>query len=1124
VRKSIDARSGSSRVGIVEIEGNAARRASIAFPTIRPVESSTPRQSTITPRGLARTRSTVDLWALPSTSPRPGLGIRALSTRSTSIPLPEVELESEAVIAEEVFVSRSLPSATPALKQPNRVLMDLAGLDTPRRLDRTQSRRYSIGAVQQSEVIPEESEPAFEESEISAGESDSPANLDRAIFIGIIDRRNKGQDCEALINHYRAPRDSSSLDSRLQDRYPLPPGYDVRTYNLILETYLKNRTAGSSIAPILEAYNEMLDRDVVPNIKTYNEVIRALALREADVQSAVKRFEEHQAWAQWRSRNMGDEYDEATWAEKRSVVDGYVAEGNLNSALRLLAASRAMGTRDYAMKWTETTTAFHLPVLSAIALQQDISAKDLDIALQIFQDAGHKRLSTRRTLFGPLATILGKGGVEAKGRLEGLWEEFMDGEKAGVGLRNSDWGTAKTNQNARSSLHIASTHRRTVWINVATAFVKLGEVEKAKEIIRTSIESGPREGAVVEENDENDEKAESGLNSGASQQTWSTPEPTQVIYPVMIALAEERRFEDVRDIFDTTFSFVQGRSPFGERYTAHSVRTLLNTLLVADQLELALHITTSYTPLLTPETSSILQPTRQVLYALLDHKASMAASQEEAVALLERVPTFQAPEPGQKRYFDMNGAARHVFALLQAGQAERINEEIRVFFSDQPIVYHPALFGEGQIEITDLAEHIVKEESLALQAKLAILERFISRRPFSSYESSAKRLLQQYQAERAASPTKPPLDLHLTPRSWSRVVQMVAQLPAESFAEGEHDEVLQTLMGDLAALSSQDYDYFSKSRVANEETMSTLAALLVDRFGRDRATEMLSPVSGATGALLSLETPAPATSGSEADTTIQTPETSDVESLGSFRPSSPQYVAPEQPLQGDSTLRITDRASQDIDRHTFRNPQISPLEAYDNLEQRLRSGETASPDAIARLLDNVGRTGLENEHKVHKLYSLGQHLVSTLPVNAQIQPWWLLENAMLIATCHLGYLEQAGLHRAQLVEAGYPPGPDAYATMIACAKDTTDDALVARELWDESRAVGVKANMFLYNTIISKLSKARKAEMALELFKHMKVSGIRPSSVTYGAVIVSATRLKCRVKLTSWVECLLSCR
>ena len=79
--------------------------------------------------------------------------------------------------------------------------------------------------------------------------------------------------------------------------------------------------------------------------------------------------------------------------------------------------------------------------------------------------------------------------------------------------------------------------------------------------------------------------------------------------------------------------------------------------------------------------------------------------------------------------------------------------------------------------------------------------------------------------------------------------------------------------------------------------------------------------------------------------------------------------------------------------------------------------------------------------------------------------------------------------------------------MISSAKDTTDDASVARELWEESQNLGVVPTLFLYNTIISKLSRARKAEVALEFFKKMKAQGIRPSSVTYGAVINACCRV-----------------
>jgi pentatricopeptide repeat protein len=114
---------------------------------------------------------------------------------------------------------------------------------------------------------------------------------------------------------------------------------------------------------------------------------------------------------------------------------------------------------------------------------------------------------------------------------------------------------------------------------------------------------------------------------------------------------------------------------------------------------------------------------------------------------------------------------------------------------------------------------------------------------------------------------------------------------------------------------------------------------------------------------------------------------------------------------------------------------------------------------------------------------------------------------MIAACCFLGHLEQAGMHRARIIEAGMIPSPDSYATMIASSRDSTDEALVARDLFEESQAMGVVPNLYLFNTIISKLSKARKAEMALELFGRMKAQGIRPSSVTYGAVINACCRV-----------------
>ena len=63
----------------------------------------------------------------------------------------------------------------------------------------------------------------------------------------------------------------------------------------------------------------------------------------------------------------------------------------------------------------------------------------------------------------------------------------------------------------------------------------------------------------------------------------------------------------------------------------------------------------------------------------------------------------------------------------------------------------------------------------------------------------------------------------------------------------------------------------------------------------------------------------------------------------------------------------------------------------------------------------------------------------------------------------------------------------------------------AMTLFNEAK--GVAKNIYLYNTMISKLAKARKADDALQLFREMKDSGLKPTSVTYGAVIAACCRV-----------------
>ena len=240
-------------------------------------------------------------------------------------------------------------------------------------------------------------------------------------------------------------------------------------------------------------------------------------------------------------------------------------------------------------------------------------------------------------------------------------------------------------------------------------------------------------------------------------------------------------------------------------------------------------------------------------------------------------------------------------------------------------------------------------------------------------------------------------------------------------------------------------------------------------------------------------------------------------------PPPPPFVATVQPLSMQAVARPTpprydNQLSQKMHQmigEAIRTRRSIPIRnLFDMLLQNLNLNHTFPGfqllvkimDALCREDQNDPAIKSRLELQVKQIYALGQDLLR-FSSHSELD-WLALENVMIIASCNFGHLEEAGLYRARIIQAGLVPSPDAYATMIASAKDTTDDAIVATQLWAECQAAGVKPHLYLYNTIISKLSKARKAEMALALFEQMKAQRVTPSSVTYGAVIVSLPRIE----------------
>ncbi|KAF8681192.1 Pentacotripeptide-repeat region of PRORP [Rhizoctonia solani] len=336
--------------------------------------------------------------------------------------------------------------------------------------------------------------------------------------------------------------------------------------------------------------------------------------------------------------------------------------------------------------------------------------------------------------------------------------------------------------------------------------------------------------------------------------------------------------------------------------------------------------------------------------------------------------------------------------------------------------------------------------------------------------------------------------------------------------------IVDTLSGSQIELSEEDWkliaDAFATS-LLNEVPVSdaALAALskgpvhamnwkdvargAVHVLGPERARAAMAEMGPEVVAFIdSLVTPSPVETGS----VVGSPETGFTSAEEETAYPRPAYSPQEQypPLQ---PYHIDPLQSKFIDEYSLPRATVTPLDAFARFQAGMHIGRLPAPETIGRLINALGRLGAVD--KVQFLYSAAQHALSCLENEKawQAQAWFQIEDQMVIALAHAERPEAAAIHKSRIIAQGGSPSADAYGALIAGIKNTTDDAHVARELFEEARKLGVPANIFLYNTVISKAARARKAEYALELFHEMRAAGLRPTSVTYGAIIGACCRV-----------------
>ena len=293
------------------------------------------------------------------------------------------------------------------------------------------------------------------------------------------------------------------------------------------------------------------------------------------------------------------------------------------------------------------------------------------------------------------------------------------------------------------------------------------------------------------------------------------------------------------------------------------------------------------------------------------------------------------------------------------------------------------------------------------------------------------------------------------------------------------------LIADMSAVDEDSLSLVNFKRLA--ETLQKAA-------GRDAAHSLLSSVgSSALSHFISSDTASSPTLVSEADT-----DTSRTSHL-----LIPNVVPP--------VVRLDVAHTRFVDEHhsnSFARPAVAtPLQCFERFEQGSATGIYPYPQVLGRLINALGRIG--EIDKVQHVYAAAQLVLQSLESrpDAQTSGWFAIEDQMMAALAHSGNMEAANVHRMRILQHGGAPSADSYGALIAAVKDTSDDSTMAQELFEESTHLKVVPNIYLYNTVISKLAKARKTDYALELFHQMPHVGIRPTAVTFAAVIGACCRV-----------------
>ncbi|KAG6861502.1 hypothetical protein C0995_015929 [Termitomyces sp. Mi166 len=824
----------------------------------------------------------------------------------------------------------------------------------------------------------------------------------------------------------------------------------VREFNAALEALQATRRPGEPLNLMLDTYNDMLRHSLLPNVGTYVALIDTLTARDQEVHSAITALElriKHRALTGFKVAS--DQAD-------RNRIQMLRRENNFNTAMSLFETVLSIGGNNRLSSHT------YASLLRSCAINSNI-----DAAIHVFaQQEKRDDLLPSIPMFVDMIRVYTNAG-----QLPGAEDIFAEYRAAlKLGNIHVNWAHPGADPNRQSLL---------VWNQMIETYFRFDRADKAIALVEQMLAAELTKGLIADP-------------PPVSSATFTT---------VLTGFCQMGDVQTALVWFDRLLAQqASSQDPFeptGVAMKPDSVAwgAMLDALAVKGMVD---DINRLFTIRLQDDPQHIRNTERTIVYAA--NMARLETLDDEqyrrTLAWLSK-PVLNTSEFRMQQRLTLT--AEISAAYLDRKMYEQAFVTLSVYLADfmraTTTTNHGLGFPPSFNEIHNLQLKFTEKLYQVSQGDVPYsipmeLARIAGKFRISQSPSLVPLFLQSYALSRASG-TLPIVDMTL--RDWELIL-MAANTFESSTANTENpqDPVSDFAFQGLASLIRDFAEYKVALGKMSANLVRHVCAQLNHRLGTDGLLALLNE-TGFSSVL----------KNSDQYVATLTEAIEDAASVSETSGSDSGYAS-DIPLKIDSYLA---KSLVDEIKSARGNTGRALVSAFAKFKQAVESGRAPHLGAITFLIQWLGRMGYMGE--MHFTYSVAQRVLRALHSNkvAQTDGWFEIENAMIIGLAHHGDVEGAHQHRHRIIANGGAPDADAYGALIYNVKDTTDDASNALELFHESQTYRVNPNGYLYNNIISKLAKARKADYAMELFQQMKAQGVQSTSVTFGAVIGACARV-----------------